>query len=388
MALEKIIIFDETLRDGEQQAGLFFPYETKFQMAKAMVEAGIHYVDIMPIMDESEERLVRHLASEGLEQVITPATMLGKRFIDLSKSCGVKRIVLFSSVSDRLMFLRNQQVLEDPRLSAKTIEDPESRGLIGKVRERTLQAIIEAVRYAAEEAGLRVDFAAEDSTRADVDFLIECIRQIKPYLDHFLVCDTAGVLTPEESYKLIKKLVAQTDASLGVHFHNDMGLALENTIQAIRAGARLVSGTFTGIGERAGNVSVDSVLFGLKLRYGIEVEGIDYDKIEELARWVERLARPARPYSKAAFYTETGIHVNSLLHDPKSYCLFGAEPEIWFGKCSGASNFQYVFEKILGIPLSRSRYDEMRKTIKRMSIAEQRSFSTSEVIQMYKEGKL
>jgi hypothetical protein len=80
--------------------------------------------------------------------------------------------------------------------------------------------------------------------------------------------------------------------------------------------------------------------------------------------------------------------VNALIKDSKSYCSFGVEPEVWFGKCSGASNFQYVFEKVLGIPLPRSRYEQMRKKIKKMSIKEQRSFSAQEIIQMYKGGRI
>lgn len=390
MSLAKIKIFDETLRDGEQQARVFFPYDIKLSIARAIAASGIHYIDIMPIIDDSEERLVRSLVTDGLDNIITPATMLGKRFIDLSRACGVKRIILFSSVSDRLMFLRDSYVQGDHITAPSTIDHPVPAGIIDGVRQRALRMIVEGVRYAVEDAGLDVDFAAEDATRADFDFLVECINKTGPYLDHFVICDTVGILTPDESYRTIKKILDHTGHTpLGVHFHNDLGLALENTIQAVLSGASLISGTLTGIGERAGNVCIDSVLFGLKRRFDIEVEGIDYDRIEDLALRVEGLGvRPARPYSRAALYTETGIHVNAFLKDPKSYCLFGTEPEIWFGKCSGASNFQYVFEKLIGNPLPRSRYEQMRKEIKKMSIKEQRSFSTQEIIQLYEEGKI
>lgn len=99
-----------------------------------------------------------------------------------------------------------------------------------------------------------------------------------PYIEHFLLCDTVGVLNPEKSYIWVNDLLESTQGvALGAHYHNDMGLALENTLQSLMAGAILVSGTFCGLGERAGNVAIEQVLNGLRIRFGIEVEGINYD---------------------------------------------------------------------------------------------------------------
>jgi isopropylmalate/homocitrate/citramalate synthase len=239
--------------------------------------------------------------------------------------------------------------------------------------------------------GLKIYFAAEDASRADFDFLVDCIRRFQPYLERFLLCDTVGILTPEKTYIWIRDLLEYTDQpALSIHFHNDMGLALENTIQAIRAGAVGISGTFGGIGERAGNVALEQVLNGLRLRFGWEVAGINYDALGTVTEYLDRFAiRANPPYSRSAQRCETGIHVNSILRDRRSYGIFPhADPEIWFGKCSGASNFQYLFEHHLQRPLSREQYDRLRSTIKILAIQQKRSFSLEEVVEMLERGLL
>ncbi|HEY9648486.1 MAG TPA: 2-isopropylmalate synthase, partial [Chroococcidiopsis sp.] len=170
---------------------------------------------------------------------------------------------------------------------------------------------------------------------------------------------------------------------------------LENTIQAILAGAIGVSGTFGGIGERAGNVALEQVLNGLKLRFGWQVEGIDYEALERVTAWLEGVgARANAPYSPASQRHETGIHAHSMLRDRHSYCTFPyAEPEIWFGKYSGTSNFQYLFERKLverklGRSLTRDHYEQLRSAIKALSIQHNRSFSADDVIALLDQGLL
>ena len=165
-----------------------------------------------------------------------------------------------------------------------------------------IQKVVENLKYATcDEIGLHVDFAAEDASRADPNFLIECIEYFGSYLDHFMVCDTVGILNPDNAYNLISKLVENKgNTAIAVHFHNDMGLALENTLQAVIAGASMISGTFSGIGERAGNVAIEQVLNGLRVRFGVEVDGIQYHAIPEVLEKLQSLGcRPSSPYSEA-----------------------------------------------------------------------------------------
>ncbi|MCT7967808.1 2-isopropylmalate synthase [Laspinema sp. D1] len=377
-----LIISDETLRDGEQQAGLFFSSETKKQLVRLISQTGIHQIDLMPAVHESEEHLLKALVSEGFKSIMIAATMVGKEFIDRAKACGIKQIILFYAVSDRLLLLRDAE--------ARNFTAPPKDTLIRRVRQNMINKVLENLRYATSaEVGLKVEFAAEDASRADFNFLVQCIREFQPYIEHFILCDTMGVLAPEKTYVWIRDLLELTqNAPLGVHFHNDLGMALENTIQGVLAGASMISGTFRGIGERAGNIPLEQVLTGLKWRFGIEVEGINYDALSQVTDYLDSLGVcPAPPYSKAALRHESGIHVNGFLRDPESYHIFPhADPEIWFGKCSGSSNFQYLFEKQLNQPLTPEQYNRMRDKIKSLSIQAQRCFSPQEIVNLFEGG--
>ncbi len=382
-------ITDDTLRDGEQQAGIFFSYPTKRKLAHLIAQTGVDGIDIMPCICEPEAELAKTLISQGLESQIFAATLMSKQGIDQAKSCGIKRIILIHAVSDRLIFLRDRQIRQMSEFKGKTIDDDIPAKVIDQIRQNAIDLIIENLRYATEVVGLRVDFAAEDASRADFDYLVQCIRSFSPYIENFVVCDTVGVLSPEKSYIWINDLLQRTTGvALGIHYHNDLGMALENTLQSVIAGAILVSGTFGGIGERAGNVAIEQVLNGLRVRFGIEVSGINYDQIATVTDYINQLGiRPAAPYSKAAQRHETGLHVNSLLSDPKSYAVFPHRNlEVVFGKWCGASNFQYLFEKQLQNPQSREQYEKMRSVIKSLATEQERYFTADEVLELWKNG--
>lgn len=169
-----------------------------------------------------------------------------------------------------------------------------------------------------------------------------------------------------------------------------MGLALENSLRAVLAGATMVSGTFGGIGERAGNVALEQVLNALRLRHQMTVAGIDYDAIAAVCAHLENLGlRPATPYSRQAQRHMSGIHVQSLMQDKRSYSIFPEqEPEIWFGKMSGAANFQYLFEKHLGRSLPKAEYERLSTRLKRRARREQRCYSTDDILALLAAGEL
>ena len=383
-------IFDETLRDGEQQAGLCYPDDVKLELAVLIARTGVHAIDSMPAVDEAEAALVRRLATEDVGEKMSCATPLGRRHIELAKACGAARVILFHAVSDRLMYLRDPVVRADAVLSHRTVDDGGSLAVVAAVRERAAERIAESVAH-ARALGFHVDFAAEDASRADPGFLVSLIARVAPELGHFMLCDTVGVLTPERTSAWIEDILMRTGgARLAVHFHNDMGLALENTVRAVLAGATMVSGTFRGVGERAGNVAIEQVIDALAARHGIEFEGIDRRAVGDVLAYMdERGYEPAPPYSEAARRHASGIHVHSLLLDRKSYAVFDdREPEIWFGKIAGASNVRYLFERRLGRSLPQREYERLSSAIKRKARAEQRAFSADDVLAMLDNGEL
>jgi isopropylmalate/homocitrate/citramalate synthase len=383
-----LLISDETLRDGEQQVGLFF--NDKKGLAELILQTGVQQLALMPAIHTSEAELVGDLVDGGWKQQVIASTMMRRSSIDQSKACGARQVILFHAVSDRLLFLRDPEVARSPALRNKTVDDDISPSLIHASRARMLARALEHVRYATEQ-GLSICFAAEDASRADGDFLVDCINTLSPYIEQFLLCDTVGVLTPDSTVSWIQDLLKRTNGvPLSVHFHNDMGLALENTIQAVRAGATGVSGTFGGVGERAGNAPLEQVLKGLRSRFGWEVVGVDYDALDRVVAYLHAHGhRPHAPYSLQAQRHESGIHVSALLRDPKSYSSFPHQrPEIWFGKGSGTSNFRYLFEQYLHQPLPQYEYERLRSVVKAIAIEEKRSFSAEEILSLLQSRHL
>lgn len=390
MKTVSLVVSDETLRDGEQQAGLIFDMGFKRTLADLILDTGVHQVALLPAVHESEARLAQSLLENGHRHRLAASTLLAPRFVDGSVGFGFREVILFHAVSDRLLFLRDPTIQAMDGYRHKTIDDGIPDKLLADAREAMLEKVVACLKYAADR-NLGICFAAEDASRTDFDFLVRCIKAFGPYLRHFLLCDTVGALTPEHTHAWVTDLLRATDgAPLAVHFHNDLGLALENTLQALLAGAMGVSGTFSGIGERAGNAPLEQVLHGLRVRLGWEVEGIDYGALERVVHFLqEHGVRPNPPYSTGARRHETGIHVDSLRQDARSYSILPfEEPDVWFGKYSGSSNFEYLFERHLDQPLTHGQAESLRDQIKELSVRENRCFSTADVLVLLAEGEL
>ncbi|RMF68956.1 MAG: 2-isopropylmalate synthase, partial [Cyanobacteria bacterium J069] len=208
----QLTIADETLRDGEQQVGVCFNKETKRKLAHGIASTGVHSIALMPAVHPVEEQLVKVLVADGLVAQLAASTLMSKSAILQSKDAGVQHIILFHAVSDRLLMLRDPEIqlsegqpeLRDLALSSGVKPTPAQ---IQLVRTNMCRRVRQHLEYATQ-LGLRISFAAEDASRADFDFLVECINTFSPYLEQFLLCDTVGCLTPEKSYIWIHDLLA------------------------------------------------------------------------------------------------------------------------------------------------------------------------------------
>lgn len=356
-------VCDSTLRDGEQQACINFTQDQKLEIADLLQRLGIDSLDMMPCQNEVEQETVRLIVERGMPVVnLTP---LNKRLIDQSLSLS-PRILLFQAVSDELLSIRYK---------TDNIQD---------ARRQNLDAFVQHGKYVKERCPTaEVSMAGEDSAGADESYLKELIRAITPYCDDFHFADSKGIARPEEIRSAILQLSRSADIEIGIHTHNDLGNADANAVAAIKAGATVLSGTITGIGERAGNCDIRKVLELLKAD-DIIFSNIDYDLFDEAEAVVREYAgrERSKPLSERAFWHETGIHVNALLTDPaKGYCAvdpktLGLKHQIFFGKKSGISSFKYFF----GCTFSNEQLIRLRDLIKEVSLRENRSYSYDEMI--------
>ncbi len=325
------LVYDTTLRDGEQMPSVVFRPEEKLELARKFSEFGVSYIEVMPTVSQQEANVAKTLIKDKLDAELTAFTRMRKQDIDVAIDCGFSRIFLFTPVSD----------------IQRTIK-------LGISREENERRAIEFIDY-SKDHGLKVDFGGEDASRLyreDSNYLLHFIDNVKYGIDHFFPGDTLGMLFPDESYMSVKRIKDRCKCKVGLHHHNDMGLATANTVEGIRAGAEVFSGTFTGIGERAGNAPIEEVCVALKMRgYDLDVK---CDRLYKMCRTVEEYSGARLQMHKPivgdnAFCHESGIHVSAIIKDTRTYELFppdmvGCERKIIFGKQSGKAGLKHVLD--------------------------------------------
>ena len=221
-------------------------------------------------------------------------------------------------------------------------------------REENERMLGEAISYASSSGVRSIEFGAEDSSRTPIDQLIALVQTaVNSGASRFIFADTTGSLVPETTAFYCDRLRhAFPTLPLVSHFHNDYDLATINTITACLHGMTVFSVTINGIGERAGNAALHSVVTALSLRYGLTIPGFRYDLLWEARRLVERLTGIPVQINEPvigsnAFTHESGIHVHGVLHDPATYEsipaeFVGGERRLVFGKHSGITGVRHV----------------------------------------------
>ena len=186
-----------------------------------------------------------------------------------------------------------------------------------KTREQMLKATEDCVEY-AKDHGLTVEFLAEDATRSDFDYLTKVFQTaVDAGVDRVVPCDTVGILTPERAAEFFSKLKENIKVPIGVHCHNDFGMAVANTVAALGAGAEEVHATINGLGERAGNASLEEIVVTLRSLYKLDLN-IKTELLYSTSQLVSRLTGVHVQPNKAivgenAFTHESGIHTQGML---------------------------------------------------------------------------
>lgn len=317
-----ITIYDTTMRDGEQTPGVCLRPPEKLEIARKLDELGIHQIEAgFPIVSEEEKRAVKSIVDEDLNAQIICLSRTKKEDIDAALDCDVDGIITFMATSD---------------LHLKT--------KLNMSREQALNICMKSIEY-AKDHGIFVAFSAEDATRTDLDFLKTVYKRAEEYgVDRVHIADTVGALSPQGAGYLVKEIRKDIKTGIAMHCHNDFGLAVANTISGFLGGANAASTTVNGIGERAGNASLEELVMSLRIIYGLDL-GFNIEHFYELSRLVEKLTGVAVPENKAivgknVFRHESGIHVDAVIDEPLTYEPFlpemiGHHRRIVLGKHSG-----------------------------------------------------
>jgi 2-isopropylmalate synthase len=358
---DRLTIFDTTLRDGEQAPGFSMHIEEKARLSRALDALGVDVIEAgFPIASDADGEAVRRVAAEVRRPIVAA----------LARCC-------------RPDIERAGEALQDaarPRIH--TFIATSELHLTRKLRmtpEACLDAAIDAVRLARTYTD-DVQFSAEDATRTDLEFLCRVIESvIDAGATTVNLPDTVGYSTPDEIFEFfttIRARVPNADrAALSTHCHDDLGLAAANSLAAIRAGARQVECTINGIGERAGNASLEEIVMATRVRADRLPFQTDIDTrlIYAASQLLSSITGEAVQANKAivgrnAFAHEAGIHQDGMLKDRRTYEIMRPEEvgvpraTLVLGKHSGRHAVQKRCEE-LGCALSRFEIDRVYRRL-------------------------
>jgi 2-isopropylmalate synthase len=354
---QRLVIFDTTLRDGEQAPGFSMRVEEKIRMARQLDALGVDIIEAgFPIASEADAEAVRRV-SQTVERPVVAA--LARCAIGDVERAGEAiapakrgRIHTFIATSDLHLTHKLRMTREACQAAA-------------------VAAVTKARSYTPD-----VEFSAEDATRSDRDFLCRIIEEvIKAGATTINLPDTVGYSTPDEIGEFFRDIIGRVPnadkAIFSAHCHDDLGLAVANSMAAIAAGVRQVECTINGIGERAGNASLEEIVMITRVRPDrVPIEtGIDPSQLFAASQLLSELTGEYVQANKAivgrnAFAHEAGIHQDGMLKDRRTYEIMRPEDvgvprtTLVLGKHSGRHAVQKRCEQI-GLTLTRQQLDEV-----------------------------
>ena len=348
--LERIKIFDTTLRDGEQSPGCSMNLPEKIRLARALESLGVDVIEAgFPVASDGDFAAVRAVAAECRRATVAALCRTTEQDILRAWEAvgGAERPRLHTFVATSDIHLEHK---------------------LKKTRAEVLRMTREAVRLARTFTE-DVEFSAEDATRSDLDYLCEVFAAaVEEGARTLNVPDTVGYTTPTEFREIVsavrERVVGDREVTISVHCHNDLGLAVANSLAALDAGARQIECTVNGIGERAGNAALEEVVMALRVRSdrlpyecGVRTERL-YPTSQLLSETIGFGVQPNKAVvGRNAFAHEAGIHQHGVLSNPLCYEIMTPESvgvpanSIVLGKHSGRHALSRRFEE-LGFELS------------------------------------
>ena len=407
-------IYDETLRDGEQMPGVCYTPEQKYEIARELAAIGVHILSVGFPAASAGDRKTLQLVMDGKRKgelagvEIVVMCRSNRKDIDITvetlQEIGVSpadvTFFIFTSGTDlHLKYKIGKTLLRfEGRDESEWLDLP-----LEFYRNANINLQVDAIKYARERGVTDIEFGAEDGSRGDVDYFIEYFKAglaaggTRPAWP-----DTVGCLTPEATRWYCSRIVnaMPKDVPLLNHFHNDYGLGTINCITALSTGFRVFAVTANGYGERAGNVPLHQVMTALNVLYGVEIPGFKYNKLRELARFMERMSGiPMQQHEpiigEKVFAHESGIHTHAMLIDRRMYEavpaeLVGGEMSFVFGKHSGVAIVEDALRKreaelaAAGVALDADLVMRVTVEIKRLREERAQGAQSVETIEAYR----
>ncbi len=347
-----IEVCDVTLRDGEQMPGVVFRPDEKLDIAIKLNEVGVEIIEAgFPVVSEAERRAVQDVSNLGLDSKISVLSRSVPKDVDAALDCDVDMVSVFIATSELHLKYKLHMSCDE-----------------------AVKCAFETVEY-AKDHGLIVRFSAEDATRTNFELLKRLYKRAEGYgADYVSIADTVGILNPRTTSYMVSEIKKEVNIPICMHCHDDLGMALANTLAAAEAGAKQLHTTVNGIGERSGNTPLEELMVALKVHYG--VDRYNTTKLTPLSKLVQSYSGVIMPKNKAvvgenAFAHESGIHVAAVLEEPRTYELYspemvGSARRIIIGKHTGARALKYITKK-MGYDLKRDEICLLAEKVKRCS---------------------
>ena len=299
--MESIRIFDTTLRDGEQTPGVSLTVEEKVKIACQLDKLGVDTVEAgFPISSKGERESVAAVSEAGLSCEVVGLARANRADVDAAVDSKVRCVHVFLATSD--LHLKYKLKL---------------------TRQEVIQKITDSVTY-AKSRGVLVEYSAEDATRTDMEFLKSAYQAAEGAgADRVNIPDTVGVTSPQTIAHITKEIASSVKIPVSIHCHNDFGLAVANSLAAVEAGAVQAHVTINGLGERAGNTSLEELVMSLQRLYSRKTR-IKTELLYETSKLVSTLTGIRVQPNKAvvgdnAFGHESGIHTHGIAEMPLTY---------------------------------------------------------------------
>jgi 2-isopropylmalate synthase len=345
-----IRIFDTTLRDGEQTPGVSLTFEDKMEIARQLSLLGVDTIEAgSPMSSDGEKKVVKEIAKAGLDTEICALARATRSDMDAAIECDVDTIHLFIPTSPVQM-----------------------KYAVNLTPEQVLSATADSIEY-IKKHGLTCEFSPMDATRSELPFLKKvCKTAEKAGMDRLNVPDTVGIMVPRTTRKLIEDLKTVVTVPISIHCHDDFGMAVANSLAAVEAGATQVHVAINGLGERAGNASLEEVVMALHILYKYKT-GVNTRLLYSTSRMVATLTGITVQANKAivgenAFAHESGIHtrgvtVKPLTFEPIKPELVGRTRKLVAGKLAGTRGIKAELEDI-GIHPNEEQLKEIVQRVK------------------------